>query len=485
MRAPHHAELADDALVAGLAVEDSDAATAFVRRFQAKVFGLALAVTRDPALADDVAQEAFLRAWRSASTYDGLRGSVSAWLLTITRNAAIDAVRARRSVPADDDELDRLLQATLGGQAAMDATGESATTAVEAGRVLARLRGLPPEQARSVVLAVFGGCTADEISRRDGVPLGTAKTRIRTGLRRLRQDEQRRTTGHGGSRWVTGGTRHATATGRSTITSTWSRWCSATSRASGGRTWPPTCWPARRAAASTTRSPRRSPSCCRPCRRCNRRSASTSRCWGGSGRAHDGGTRTRDLAAAPAGLARRCRGGGRHRRRRASAGGGRRASTTTPSPTSPPLELVNGGDAVGTVSISDVDGAPLMVVALVDAPDDVSYLCRTTFADGTTADSEAWPPGNGAWIVPLPADGADAVRSVDLVVDGTDHVWSTASFDDRQLTTPRTSDPRTVDADVHGVVICVNSWRKRSPEHRLDGRRWGRRRRPTCRGGSA
>ena len=77
MRAPHHAELADDALVAGLAVEDADAATAFVRRFQAKVFGLALAVTRDPALADDVAQEAFLRAWRSASTYDGVRGSVS------------------------------------------------------------------------------------------------------------------------------------------------------------------------------------------------------------------------------------------------------------------------------------------------------------------------------------------------------------------------------------------------------------------------
>src|SRR5215203_5279976 len=95
---PYHAELADDALVAGLAVEDGDAATAFVRRFQPKVFGLALAVTHDPALADDVAQEAFLRAWRSASTYDGLRGSVSAWLLTITRNAAIDAVRARRSV---------------------------------------------------------------------------------------------------------------------------------------------------------------------------------------------------------------------------------------------------------------------------------------------------------------------------------------------------------------------------------------------------
>ncbi len=187
VRAPHHADLADDALVAGLAVEDGDAATAFVRRFQAKVFGLALAVTRDPALADDVSQEAFLRAWRSAATYDTRRGSVSAWLLTIARNAAIDAVRARRAVPADDEELDRLLQATLGGGDGGDATGESATTTVDAGRVLSRMRSLPVEQARAVVLAVYGGCTADEISRRDGVPLGTAKTRIRAGLRRLRE----------------------------------------------------------------------------------------------------------------------------------------------------------------------------------------------------------------------------------------------------------------------------------------------------------
>lgn len=188
VRTSHHAGLADDALVAGLAIEDADAATAFVRRFQAKVFGMALSVTHDPALADDVAQEAFLRAWRSAATYDGLRGSVSAWLLTITRNAAIDAVRARRSVPSDDDALDRLLQATLGGAESRDATGESATTAVEAARALARLRDLPVEQARAVVLAVLGGCTAEEISRRDGIPLGTAKTRIRAGLRRLRQD---------------------------------------------------------------------------------------------------------------------------------------------------------------------------------------------------------------------------------------------------------------------------------------------------------
>lgn len=188
MSSAHHAELADDALVAGLAVEDADAATAFVRRFQAKVFGLAVAVTRDAVLADDVAQEAFLRAWRSAATYDGTRGSVAAWLLTITRNVAIDAVRARRATPADDEQLDRLLQSTFGGVEHADATGDAAAVRIEAARVVDRLRTLPAGQARAVVLAVYGGCTAEEVGRREGIPLGTAKTRIRTGLRRLRTD---------------------------------------------------------------------------------------------------------------------------------------------------------------------------------------------------------------------------------------------------------------------------------------------------------
>lgn len=182
MPVPHHALAADDALVAGLVVEDPDAATAFVRRFQAQVYGLAVAVTRDRALAEDVAQEAFLRAWRAAPTFDRTRGSVAGWLLTITRNVAIDAVRARRSDPTDGDELDRLLHLTLAG----DDTAETASTAVEAGRALARLRAGPPEQARAVVLAVLAGCTAAEVGVHEGIPLGTAKTRIRTGLRRLR-----------------------------------------------------------------------------------------------------------------------------------------------------------------------------------------------------------------------------------------------------------------------------------------------------------
>jgi hypothetical protein len=91
------------------------------------------------------------------------------------------------------------------------------------------------------------------------------------------------------------------------------------------------------------------------------------------------------------------------------------------------LHLTDGGAPTGTVSLSDVDGDPLMVVAIVGAPPDVSYFCRTVLADGTTVDSESWQPGGGAWIVPLPAD-AD-VASVEIIPAGTDYVWSTASFE--------------------------------------------------------
>ncbi len=174
---------ADAALVAGLAATDEVAAAAFVRRFQNAVFGLAVSITRDAALAQDVGQEVFVRAWRAAATYDPRRASVLTWLLTITRNAAIDAVRARRQTPTDELVLEELLAATL---QAPDAA-EEAVRHAEWQAAIVRLRELPPEQARAVVLAVIGGSTAQEVSEHEGIPLGTAKTRIRTGLRQVRK----------------------------------------------------------------------------------------------------------------------------------------------------------------------------------------------------------------------------------------------------------------------------------------------------------
>ncbi len=173
----------DAALVAGLAVDDEAAAVAFVRRFQGSVFGLAVSITHDAGLAQDVSQEVFVRAWRAAGTYDLRRASVLTWLLTITRNAAIDCVRARRAVPTDSALLEEMITATLQVPGPEDEVVRHA----ERDAAVARLRALPPEQARAVVLAVIGGRTAAEVSAAEGIPLGTAKTRIRTGLRRVRE----------------------------------------------------------------------------------------------------------------------------------------------------------------------------------------------------------------------------------------------------------------------------------------------------------
>jgi len=90
-----------------------------------------------------------------------------------------------------------------------------------------------------------------------------------------------------------------------------------------------------------------------------------------------------------------------------------------------PLQLEDGA-GVGTVSLREVDGEPVMVVALTEAPEGVSYTCRTFLRDGTVVDSKPWPAvPDGAWIVEVPAGAADVER-VELVVTGTDHVWSSA-----------------------------------------------------------
>ena len=95
----------DESLLAGMAHGDERAGLAFVRRYQGRVFGLALGMVADAALAEDIAQETLLRAWRHAPVYDSRRGAVSTWVLTIARNLTIDALRMRRAVPTDPDDL--------------------------------------------------------------------------------------------------------------------------------------------------------------------------------------------------------------------------------------------------------------------------------------------------------------------------------------------------------------------------------------------
>src|SRR4051794_33158574 len=141
-------DASDEALIAGLAMGDADAALAFVRRFQRRVYGCALAVVGDPGRAEDVAQEAFVRAWRHAAIFDARRASVATWLLTITRNLAIDAVRVERVRPADSVGV---LDLTIVDRAPEPV--EVATRSSEVDRVTSALRDLPAEQRRAVVLA--------------------------------------------------------------------------------------------------------------------------------------------------------------------------------------------------------------------------------------------------------------------------------------------------------------------------------------------
>jgi RNA polymerase sigma factor (sigma-70 family) len=170
----------DEVLLAGLGAGDAELAVAFVRRFQRIVFGVAQAVTGDPGTAEDVAQHAFEQAWRHASVYDSRRGSVRAWLTTITHNLAIDVVRARSALPMDPDDLPVLLAAMTDDPERMAVANDSALSLRQA------LGRLPASQARAVAMSGIYGMTARQVADTEGIHLGTAKTRIRDGMQKLR-----------------------------------------------------------------------------------------------------------------------------------------------------------------------------------------------------------------------------------------------------------------------------------------------------------
>jgi RNA polymerase sigma factor (sigma-70 family) len=172
----------DESLLAGLASGDVKAATVFVRRYQRRVYGLALTIVGDSQTAEDVAQETFFRAWRHATAYDARRGRVSVWVLAIARNLAIDAVRLQGRGSLERETQARFLLTDE------PEPGERVSLLEDSGRVREALARLPEEQRRAIVLAGWFGRTAREISELDGVPLGTVKTRIRTAMIRLREE---------------------------------------------------------------------------------------------------------------------------------------------------------------------------------------------------------------------------------------------------------------------------------------------------------
>lgn len=173
--------VSDEALLAGLGAGDPDAGPAFIRRFQRRVYGLAYSIVGDAGVAEDVAQETFARAWRHAQTYDPRRGAVAGWLLSICRNLSIDTLRPHRAEPTDPGAIIAMNLAAPGAEPA-----DLAILSDDAGRLREALRTLPPDQLRSVVLAAFYGRSAREVSEIEQIPLGTAKTRIRTAMLKLR-----------------------------------------------------------------------------------------------------------------------------------------------------------------------------------------------------------------------------------------------------------------------------------------------------------
>ena len=160
---------------------DENAFAAVYDATAARVHGLVLRVIRDPAQAEEVTQETFLEAWRIASRFDPDRGSALSWLLTLAHRRSVDRVRSAEAASRRDGTYHD--QNTT---VPHDSTAEAATTAIEAQRVRSAMKTLTDVQREAIELAYFGGYTHTEVATMLDLPVGTAKTRIRDGLIRLR-----------------------------------------------------------------------------------------------------------------------------------------------------------------------------------------------------------------------------------------------------------------------------------------------------------
>ena len=173
------ARLAD--LLRQAALGDEGAFAEFYDATSARAYGLALRVVRNPAHAEEVTQEAYLDAWRSSTRYDAERGSAVGWLMTIVHRKAVDRVRSVEAATSRDETWNREAAPTD-----HDQTAEQAHASLDAARVRGAVATLTDVQRQAVELTYFGGYTHTEVATLLDVPLGTAKTRIRDGLIRLR-----------------------------------------------------------------------------------------------------------------------------------------------------------------------------------------------------------------------------------------------------------------------------------------------------------
>jgi RNA polymerase sigma-70 factor (ECF subfamily) len=185
--------LDDGQLVALVAQRDPGALEALYDRFGKVAYSLARRILADETIAQDVVQEVFLSLWRDASRFDPAKGSVSTYLLSMTHHRAVDAVRREENLRRHRTS-DEVLE--------FEASQQDVEAQVEAAERRAQVRGalgqLPAPQREALLLAYFGGYTQQEVANLVGVPLGTVKTRMAAGMRKLKdalrdtgQQEQR------------------------------------------------------------------------------------------------------------------------------------------------------------------------------------------------------------------------------------------------------------------------------------------------------
>jgi RNA polymerase sigma-70 factor (ECF subfamily) len=175
-------EVSDNDLLRAVSRGDEQALAAIYDRYRLILFGLILRILHDRPEAEDVLQETFLQVWRRAADFDESRGRAFTWLVTIARSRALDRLRSLGSRAKLADEVVAHSSYEAAGDAAEDALKSEQGTIVR--RALAEL---PDEQRRTLLLAYFEGLTQTEIAARLGDPLGTVKTRMRSGLMKLRE----------------------------------------------------------------------------------------------------------------------------------------------------------------------------------------------------------------------------------------------------------------------------------------------------------